>query len=353
MAKKLSLIGDIAPRDEWDEFLGTDSTVSAAMVREFLNENASETEIEIEISSNGGLVSEGLEIFDLLRTSGKKIKTIGFRVNSIASVVFLAGSERVLSENAQFLIHNAWISGEYFFGESLNAEELEKYAASCREGDEKILNAYCSVLGDEKREELASLMSEDSFLSNDQALELGFATSILEASNEPTLAKRKPFALNEYTFNKLKTEKMSKPDEKAGFMERIENSLNELFKKFEPKAQTTPEPETETPEEETEEPTAEEQLQAANARVSELENQLQEATTNAETLQAQNEELTNSLNEVQTTAEGLRNEFEEFKKTIPGKQEDEGKEKKNKLSEEAFNKLSFAEKIAYNAKNQL
>lgn len=355
MALKLSLIGEIAPRDEWDLFFGIDETVSAAKVREFLNENPNESEIEIEISSNGGYVSEGFEIYDLLKNSGKKIKTVGYKVNSIASIVFLAGSERLLSANAQFLIHNAWLSGDYLFGAALDAEELEKLAQSCRESDEKILNAYCEVLGEEKRDELAELMAKDSYLTIDQAINLGFATGKLETETAPELANAgRSFALNEFALNLIKNKKMSKTEQKESLFERFNSALDRFAEKlnsFNP----APAPVAETEEtEETEETqeteaTAEAQLEAANARISELEAQLSEAQTANETLTSQMNETNQALQNLQTESETLRSEFETLKNEIPGIKPGNKNERKKELSEEELLKLPLWERIARNA----
>ena len=65
--------------------------------------------INVHINSYGGEVSEGLAIYNTLKNSDKKVTTIcdGFAC-SAASVIFMAGSERVMNQASLLMIHNAW-----------------------------------------------------------------------------------------------------------------------------------------------------------------------------------------------------------------------------------------------------
>lgn len=80
-------------------------------------------EIEVHINSSGGAVSEGLAIYNVLKNSKAKVTTYcdGFAC-SAASVVFMAGDERVMNGASLLMIHNAWTYGQG------NAAELRKQA---------------------------------------------------------------------------------------------------------------------------------------------------------------------------------------------------------------------------------
>ena len=79
-------------------------------VSDFLDDHKDADLITVRINSRGGDVQEGWAIHDLLVNSGKKIKTIGEgKVYSIATIVFLAGTEREMMKNADGLIHNPFI----------------------------------------------------------------------------------------------------------------------------------------------------------------------------------------------------------------------------------------------------
>ena len=78
-------------------------------------------EIEVHINSNGGAVSEGLAIYNVLKNSKAKVTTYcdGFAC-SPASVIFMAGDERVMNGASLLMIHDAWTYGQG------NAAELRK-----------------------------------------------------------------------------------------------------------------------------------------------------------------------------------------------------------------------------------
>ena len=100
-------IGESLP----ETYMGEGSqSISAKLVSEFLDSNKEASSITVRINSRGGDVQEGWAIYDLLTTSGKRIKTIGEgKVYSIATIIFLAGSEREIMKNADGLIHNPYI----------------------------------------------------------------------------------------------------------------------------------------------------------------------------------------------------------------------------------------------------
>ncbi|WP_421752927.1 ATP-dependent Clp protease proteolytic subunit [Croceimicrobium sp.] len=222
---KLSLSGYIAPKDPWLEAWGIeDVNVSAEMVREFLDDNKEADEIEIYLDSYGGSVSEGFKIYDLLTTSGKKVIFECTAACSIATVVFLAGDERYLTANADFMIHNARFDESAFWGKQWTADELEEMLQSVKEADGKILDFFVEKLGDDKRQELTDEMANEKFMSIDRAIELGFATGRLE-EREGKSKSTKALLFTDLIINKLE---MSKPGEKTGF----KNFLDEMRQGF-------------------------------------------------------------------------------------------------------------------------
>ena len=65
--------------------------------------------INVYINSYGGEVAEGLAIHNALKRHKARVVTVcdGFAC-SIASVIFMAGDERIMNESSLLLIHNAW-----------------------------------------------------------------------------------------------------------------------------------------------------------------------------------------------------------------------------------------------------
>lgn len=68
--------------------------------------NAGEQEIYLAISSGGGLVAEGIAIAALIKSLPAKVTThnIG-QTDSVANVIFAAGTKRLANPNANFLFH--------------------------------------------------------------------------------------------------------------------------------------------------------------------------------------------------------------------------------------------------------
>ena len=65
--------------------------------------------LHVYINSYGGEVAEGLAIYNSLKRHKAKVTTHddGFAA-SIASVIFMAGDERIMSNASLLFIHNAW-----------------------------------------------------------------------------------------------------------------------------------------------------------------------------------------------------------------------------------------------------
>lgn len=162
----INIYGDIT---SWDWF---DDEISAATLSKQLEALGDVDQIDVFINSYGGEVAEGLAIYNALRRHKAKIRTFcdGFAC-SIASVIFMAGDERVMNEASLLMIHNAWT---YAAG---NAEELRKQADDLEKITQASVEAYKahSSLGEE---EIKALMDAETWILPEEALEYGFATSI-------------------------------------------------------------------------------------------------------------------------------------------------------------------------------
>lgn len=128
--------------------------------------------IDVHINSYGGEVSEGLAIYNALKAHPAKVRTVvdGFAC-SIASVVFMAGDERLMSEASLLLIHNAWTSAT---GDS---EALKKAAADLETITEMSKRIYRAT-GDVEEERLDALMNAETWLTAEECAEMGFCTEV-------------------------------------------------------------------------------------------------------------------------------------------------------------------------------
>ena len=129
--------------------------------------------INVYINSYGGEVAEGLAIYNALKRHKAKIKTFcdGFAA-SIASVIFMAGDERIMSNASLLFIHNAWT---YADG---NAKELRKVADDLDSITQASINAYMNHVNITE-EELKEMLDNETWITPQDALEMGFATAIV------------------------------------------------------------------------------------------------------------------------------------------------------------------------------
>ena len=130
--------------------------------------------INVYINSYGGEVAEGLAIYNQLRRHKAKVKTYcdGFAC-SAASVVFMAGDERIMSNASLLMIHNAWC---YAVG---NHNQLRKSADDMETITQASINAYMNHISITE-EKLKELMDAETWITPADALEMGFATSIID-----------------------------------------------------------------------------------------------------------------------------------------------------------------------------
>ena len=128
------------------------------------------------INSYGGEVAEGLAIYNALKRHKAKVKTYcdGFAC-SAASVVFMAGDERIMSASSLLMIHNAWMWA------AGDANELRKQADDLEKINEASNNAYLEHINISK-EQLQEMLDKETWLTAQEALDMGFCTTVV---NDP------------------------------------------------------------------------------------------------------------------------------------------------------------------------
>lgn len=132
--------------------------------------------INVYINSYGGEVAEGLAIYNALRRHKAKVRTVcdGFAC-SAASVVFMAGDERVMSNVSLLMIHNAWMLA---MGDQndlrKNADDLEIINAAT-------IQAYLNHVNISE-DKLREMMDAETWISAADALEMGFATAVVNSA---------------------------------------------------------------------------------------------------------------------------------------------------------------------------
>jgi ATP-dependent Clp endopeptidase proteolytic subunit ClpP len=131
--------------------------------------------LNVEISSPGGDVFAGIAIYNALKASGKEIvvKVMGMAA-SAASLIAMAGDKIVMPKNSFMMIHNPW---SFAMGD---ADELRAQADVLEKIGGSLLATYAARTG-MAEDELKSMLDAETWLSADEALELGFATEVIDA----------------------------------------------------------------------------------------------------------------------------------------------------------------------------
>ena len=138
-----------------------------------------DNEIEIRLNCEGGNISEGWSIYDKLRATGKDISAvIEGKCASMASILLLAASKERRSgyTNSKLCIHKPLVLANK--GCTMRSNDLRQMADDLDRENEKFLDLYVERTGAD-REQLQSLMEEDRYVDMDQAKELGFVSTIL------------------------------------------------------------------------------------------------------------------------------------------------------------------------------
>jgi ATP-dependent protease ClpP protease subunit len=138
--------------------------------------------VNVQISSPGGLVSEGDAIYEYLNSLKKQYQVNTEQVGLVASIatkIFLVGQIRTADSKFDFVIHNPWTdpgAGDAAY----MADTYEKLLAE----EDKLRKFYSKELNITE-EGLAPLMDQETNLTGEQRVSLGFATTLKSA---PVLA---------------------------------------------------------------------------------------------------------------------------------------------------------------------
>lgn len=220
MAHDIKIYGEIVPfQEKWVIEMG--GYVNLSSVQEQLKE-ADGKDIRVRIKSYGGDVEEGFSIYSELRRYAKvnnaKVTTLAEgQCASIATVIFLAGDERLVTEFTQPFVHNAWC---YAMGDS---KTLQRVSADLEKVNDMIANHYANhtdLTYDEARE----LMDDETSISPEECVRLRFATAIEEI--------QRPAALLQKINKSNKNVKMSKKAKKVQTKNQSEKSFIKKMREF-------------------------------------------------------------------------------------------------------------------------
>lgn len=220
MAHDIKIYGEIVPfQEKWITDQG--GYVNLTVVQDQLKE-ANGEDIRVRIKSYGGDVEEGFSIYSELRRYAKennaKVTTLAEgQCASIATVFFLAGDDRLVTEFTQPFVHNAWC-----YVMDGNSKTLSRVSADLEKVNEMIANHYANhteLTYDEAR----LLMDEETYISPDECVRIRFATAIEEVHRPAALQQK---------FNKSNNVKMANNSKKVQTQNHKSKNLVDKLMQF-------------------------------------------------------------------------------------------------------------------------
>lgn len=144
-------------------------------------------DLEIGINSPGGNVDEGFAIYSEIRRYAKehnaKITTISEgQCSSIATVIFLAGDERIVSRYISPFVHNAWTIADG------DADSFKRVSIDLETVNNRIAKFYAEHTN-LTYEDAKELMDNDTYITPEEALQVRFATKIEEVVRPAALQR--------------------------------------------------------------------------------------------------------------------------------------------------------------------
>jgi len=175
-------------------------------------------DVELEISSPGGYVYDGIEIFNIIKNYSGKVtaKLVGLAA-SMASYIPLAANKVVAESNAVFMIHNAstFSGGDH--------HDL-RHDADILEGFTKLLSQKYVEKTGKTQEEILAMMDKESWFFGEEIKEAGFADEMVDGDSKEEKAAAVLTAKS--TFENLAI-KMKRQNERRGDIDKIAALLPE------------------------------------------------------------------------------------------------------------------------------
>jgi ATP-dependent protease ClpP protease subunit len=151
--------------------IGEDTTL-LDVIKQVKAQSTSESFL-VKIDSVGGYVDAGNDIYNYLKNLPQSITTYTTKAYSIASVIYMAGDERIIPEAAidALMIHLPWLeaAGDY--------STLNEYLSELKAVEDELVEFYSQAI-DLDKDTVHSLLKSETYLDDSQAFDLGFATQI-------------------------------------------------------------------------------------------------------------------------------------------------------------------------------
>lgn len=205
--------------------------LSSAYIKSQLD-TAAGADIEVHISSAGGSAFDAIAIYDLLKKYPGNVTTyVDSLAASAASVIAMAGKSVVMSKYALMMIHKPLV------GTGGNADELLQDVQMLNKVQSRLAQIYIDKTGLDGVT-VNSLINSVTWLSADQALDLGFIDAIEDYTTEIT---NKPIVKNfissapavyQRCINKILTNKSNMNIENRELIEKTTSVLDKIMNFF-------------------------------------------------------------------------------------------------------------------------
>lgn len=154
------------------DFIGEDffgEGVTGKRIKQELDALGEVTDIDVRINSPGGNVWDGLTIYNLLKEHAAEIHVhIDGLAASAASFIAMAGNLITMGEGTMMMIHNPW---SLAIGD---ADDMRKAADMLDKVESQFVDIYSRRTGN-KRDDIAQMMDEETWLTDAEAVAQGFA----------------------------------------------------------------------------------------------------------------------------------------------------------------------------------
>lgn len=190
MNKWFSIINKADRAEIWIyEEIGEDFWTGGGITAKGFQKELSEIkagQIDLHINSCGGLCFDGITIHNLIKQHPAYVTTyIDGLAASIASVIALAGDKVIMAENALFMIHKA--SGMVMG----NSDDMRDFAGKLDKVNSSISTTYTSKTKKDEAE-INDMMKAETWMTADEAFEMGFVDEISGEADMAACAKFVP-----------------------------------------------------------------------------------------------------------------------------------------------------------------
>ncbi len=130
------------------------------------------SDIDVDLNTNGGDVIDGISIRNQFVNHPATVTTrVTGQAASIGVSIFMSGNQRIMNKGSSLFVHPISVAGNF------SAQELPKVQIEV----EKLENSVADIVSfgsNVSREDVRTLMRDTARLTAEEALEMGFATSI-------------------------------------------------------------------------------------------------------------------------------------------------------------------------------